>query len=66
MECSGRGSVSIPLVADDGDGVAGTDLDDGVAAGLAPSLPSVDVERLGDRMRVPGGPRAGGEVHVAK
>ncbi len=56
----------MPLVAGDGDGVAGTDLDDGVAAGLGPSFAFGDVERLGDRVRVPGGRRAGGEVHVAK
>src|SRR6266704_4460818 len=60
------GAVPVPLVPGDIDDVAGTDPDDGSAAGLDQSFAFGDVERLGDRVRVPGGAGAGGEVHVAE
>jgi hypothetical protein len=40
--------------------------DDGLAAGLDQSFAFGDLKRLGDRVPVPGGAGAGGEVHVAE
>ena len=58
-EMVGCGAVPVPLVARRGDHIAGADREDGPAAGLHAPFAFGHVERLADRMRMPGaaGPR---------
>src|SRR5256885_1984399 len=62
-EMVGCGAVPVPLVARRGDHIAGADREDGPAAGLHAPFAFGHVERLADRMRMPGAAGPRGEVH---
>ena len=58
-EVIGRRTVPVPLVRSREDDVAGTNSVDRVTAGLDESLSVGDVQRLTERVRMPGGARPG-------
>ena len=60
-----RGAVPVVLAGLEVDAVAGADDLDRAAAALAEADALGDVDGLTERMRVPGGTRAGGEVDEA-
>src|SRR5712691_4591347 len=62
-EVVGRGAVPVPLAPGDLDDVAGADGGDGLAAGLDAPLALGHIQRLADRVAVPGRARARSEVH---
>src|SRR5581483_9846256 len=63
-EGAGGGAVPVLLAGLEVDAVAGADQLDRPAAALAAPDALGDVDRLPERMGVPGGPRAGREVHA--
>ena len=66
MKRFGRGAVPVVLAGLEEDAVPGADLLDRAALALAEADALGDEDRLAVRVRVPGGSRAGREVHARR
>src|SRR5450755_2993320 len=66
QEAVGRGTVPVVLAGLEEHAVAGPDLLDRTTLALAAADPLDDVDRLAERMGVPGGPGTRGEMHAGR